>query len=314
MAVHPRQEVAVDLDDGRQLLRTDEVAIVQRFLNGKMVDNPGAVSFPLYQLKKDISLNGKISTEGTLIGKIGQLYREARSELESFQKNPEASQGAKTQESGSDTNQEETQQSPKQNGKAGSRARMQQSKPENNECRAIRKKASKNPKEERNVEEPSSQTEQQERPESSERSPLKDSAIPLRKRKQNKDSSPGKPKKGKANFVPPPDKPWKANLERRLQACSKAREGRRCNHDKIDAKESALRMAIKVRMRIDDLLEREDTHHGQLVKKLADGELEGEYSEERIWAYLTGDPNNLISTRILKEMTADWQQWLDRTT
>ena len=115
---------------------------------------------------------------------------------------------------------------------------------------------------------------------------------------------------------------WKGKLDELLVECSEARKRRRADLEKIATNETALKMAIAVRYRLDDMLLqlRLSANKGGTititVKDLIEDVLEEELDcpSERLWEYLQGNPRNLLSVAMLNDVTAKWQAWLDKTT
>jgi macrodomain Ter protein organizer (MatP/YcbG family) len=106
--------------------------------------------------------------------------------------------------------------------------------------------------------------------------------------------------------------PWKRHLDQQLEKNAEQRKMRRYNAEKVDAVEEALKVAIQVRFRMDEIADREDAYVEHIIEHLLEGAME-DYTAKRLWDYLTGDPNNLISLRERKEMTEEWKEWLDET-
>lgn len=103
---------------------------------------------------------------------------------------------------------------------------------------------------------------------------------------------------------------WKHDLDKLLAECALAKKRRRADFATIDANEAALKMAIAVRQCLEDMLLKDSTRVEDLVDDVAEEFL---CSSERLWDYLHGNPNNLISVAVLKEVTVKWQAWIDRT-
>jgi hypothetical protein len=103
-------------------------------------------------------------------------------------------------------------------------------------------------------------------------------------------------------------KPWLLNLEKRLDNVKTAMQQRRCNYEKCRAEENALKMAICVRHRLDDM----STIDNPVESIIDDLENEWEEPVEKLWQYLVGNPKNNLSFQKLNNLSELWKDWLER--
>ena len=93
---------------------------------------------------------------------------------------------------------------------------------------------------------------------------------------------------------------WRSELEDRLQQIHEAAKKRRADTTTLAVKARALETALTVRSTCDD----DENHLQTLVPQVAVGT-----TEQRLH-FLTGNTNNLLSNRVLGELTQAWEDWL----
>jgi hypothetical protein len=98
---------------------------------------------------------------------------------------------------------------------------------------------------------------------------------------------------------------WKSTLHRLLADCTVARTKRRADYAKIETCEAALNVAIEIRQRLDEV----DAPTTDCL--IDEWHEEMECSRDRVWDFLSGNPKNLLSVDVLRNMTATLQHWLN---
>jgi hypothetical protein len=92
---------------------------------------------------------------------------------------------------------------------------------------------------------------------------------------------------------------WRSELEDRLQQIQEAAKKRRADTTTLALKARALETALTVRSTCDD-----ENHLQTLVQQVTLGT-----TEQRLH-FLTGNTNNLLTNRVLGELTQAWEDWL----
>lgn len=307
MSCTPGPDGGVHVSTGAFLPRYHQVRILQRYLRNTWHDNPGATFVPLSCCTLDASHNGKfLGVVPTLADRAGKLYKEAVTELATFQNKSTnvvdfSDVGARRADDmmkGDDCSPEV--------GRSLS------------DANAISRKREREPAEPQ-AEKPGFVTKSG------------NGELPIDDRRADDGVKPA----SKAHRVDGGDTnethkvtpcgqkchaakidrqvkrlEWRSNLDGRLADCAEARNRRRADLDTIDANEKALKMAIAVRQRLDAILLTKNASVEELVDEYTN---ELDCSRERLWDYLNGNSNNFLSVAALNGLSAKWQHWLDRT-
>jgi hypothetical protein len=111
------------------------------------------------------------------------------------------------------------------------------------------------------------------------------------------------PKKKAPNETKPA---WIEGMEKLIEDVQKKRS-KRCDPEKVDATEEALKVAIRARLKLEDEGTRENKSNDELLIELE--EVFG-VPGERLRGFLNGNKNNLIKVEDLKKLTDKWKVWL----
>mgnify|MGYP003389945512 CR=1 FL=1 len=86
MTCRPSRDVALELSDGALLPPEHQVKLVQRLINGKLVDNPNASYLRLSGMELNKTNNGKANVS-TMADKVADVWRSAKAEMDALDTN-----------------------------------------------------------------------------------------------------------------------------------------------------------------------------------------------------------------------------------
>jgi hypothetical protein len=321
-------ETAIKLDSGMFLSKTHYAILRQRYLHGKLQDNPHPVRTAIgdYQLCRGVLPDNVVET---LASKTKRIFQQAQHEIQALHNNQSKNNGNNASSITKDKNYNQYLTTTKNNHHDSQR--------ENPEFTASSSSSSLRARKNPSVSGSTSQekTVPQKPSEFKAYSPVRSKRVrsttehTIRPDEMIRAADEGVSKKTitkqasqqhqeqpeqQQQLVPQhlEEPRWKRHLDQQLERNAENRKKRRYDADKVDAMEEALKVAIQVRFRMDEIAVRDDTYVESIVDHLLEGIMKN-YTTKRLWDYLIGDPHKIISLRERKEMTEEWKEWLDET-